>query len=86
MSRLALAVFSLAIWGSAQAQVTPAQAMARVGEEAAVFQENLPKTIAQETLTQQALLAPLAAYRIRVHGAMSSLPNPYGLARGGLRI
>jgi hypothetical protein len=58
MARLALAVFSLGILGSAQAQMTPAQAMARVGEEAAVFQENLPKTIAQETLTQQALLPP----------------------------
>ena len=31
--------------------------MLRVGDEAAVFQENLPKAIAKETLTQQALLA-----------------------------
>jgi hypothetical protein len=38
--------------------MTPAQAMARVGEEASVFQQNLPKAIAQETLTQQALLPP----------------------------
>jgi hypothetical protein len=58
MTRLGLAVISLAIWGSAQPQVTPAQAMARTGEEAAVFQENLPKAIARETLTQQALLPP----------------------------
>lgn len=32
--------------------------MARIAEEAALFQENLPKTIAQERLTQQTLLSP----------------------------
>jgi hypothetical protein len=58
MMRWALAVLFLTIWGSAQAQVTPAQALARVSEEAAVFQDNLPKTIAQEMLTQKAVLPP----------------------------
>jgi hypothetical protein len=58
MMRLALAFISWAIWASAQAQVTPSQALARTSEEAAVFQENLPKTIAQETLTQKAVLPP----------------------------
>jgi hypothetical protein len=62
MRRLALAAFSLGSWGaswdSARAQMSPAQIFARVSEEAAVFQENLPKTIAQETLTQHALLPP----------------------------
>jgi hypothetical protein len=58
MARQALAALLLGIWGSAQAQVTPAQAISRVSEEAAAFQENLPKAIAQETLTQKALLPP----------------------------
>jgi hypothetical protein len=54
-STLALILWGLGGW--AHAQMTPAQALARVGEEAAVFQENLPKSIAQETLTQHARLA-----------------------------
>lgn len=58
MARLALAAFSLGVWGSARAQITPEQALKRVGEEAAVFQENLPKAITQETLTQHAQLPP----------------------------
>jgi hypothetical protein len=58
MMRWALAVASMGIWVSAQAQVTSSQALARTSEEAAVFQENLPKTIAQETLTQKAVLPP----------------------------
>lgn len=58
MPRLALAAVTLALSGWARAQIAPAEILARVSEEAATFQENLPKTIAQETLTQKALLAP----------------------------
>jgi hypothetical protein len=58
MMRRALALLSLGIWASAQVQVAPSPALARTSEEAAVFQENLPKAIAQETLTQKAVLPP----------------------------
>lgn len=73
MQRLVLAALSLSIWGSAQAQVMPAQAIARVSEEAAVFQENLPKTIAKETLTQQALLPPS---RLVTFGSRGNIAAP----------
>ena len=52
-----LALILLGLAGTAQAQMTSEKALARVSEEAAVFQENLPKSIAQETLTQHARLA-----------------------------
>jgi hypothetical protein len=58
MMRRALAAVSLGICASVQAQVTPSQALARTTEEAAVFQENLPKALAQEVLTQKAMLPP----------------------------
>src|ERR1700692_694113 len=58
MRPLVLAAFSLGFWGAARAQISPSQILTRVAEEAAIFQENLPKAIAQETLTQQALLPP----------------------------
>ncbi len=57
MSRLALAAFLTSI-SPAFAQMTVSQALVRISEEASVFQENLPKTVAQETLTQQAILPP----------------------------
>jgi hypothetical protein len=58
MSRLVLAALFLAQAAAPAPQMTPPQIMARVAEEAAVFQENLPKTIAHETLTQKAVLPP----------------------------
>jgi hypothetical protein len=58
MTRWALAVLSLGISSYAQAPVTRSQALARTSEEAAVFLENLPKTLAQETLLQKAVLPP----------------------------
>jgi hypothetical protein len=58
MWRLALAAVCAIFPSLAAAQITAAQALARVSEEAALFQENLPKTIAEETLTQHALLPP----------------------------
>lgn len=57
------------------AQVTVPQALARVSEEAAVFQENLPKTVAQETLTQKAVLPPSRLITFGSHGAVSP-PKP----------
>lgn len=73
MARLALAVFSLGIWGCAQAQITPEQALKRVVEEAAVFQEDLPKAITQETLTQHAQLPPS---RLITFGSQGNVPAP----------
>lgn len=58
MTRLGLAALLGLRLASAQALITLPQALSRVSEEAAIFQENLPKTIAQETLTQKALLPP----------------------------
>ena len=58
MKRLGLSVLLGLCFHPAQAQVALPQALARVSEEAAVFQENLPKMIGQETLTQKALLPP----------------------------
>ena len=73
MARLALAVLSLGIWGSAQAQIAPEQAIKRVSEEAAVFQENLPRAITQETLTQHAQLPPS---RLVTFGPKGTSPLP----------
>lgn len=73
MARLALAVLSLGIWGSAQAQIAPEQAIKRVSEEAAVFQENLPRAITQETLTQHAQLPPS---RLVTFGAQGNVAAP----------
>ncbi len=65
---------SLCFWGVAHAQMTPSQLMARVSEEAAVLQENLPKSIAQETLTQKALLPP-SRFVAGSHSAITA-PRP----------
>ncbi len=54
---MALAAF-LASVGPASAQISTAQVLSRISEEAAIFQEKLPRTVAEETLTQQALLPP----------------------------
>ncbi len=74
MSRLALMAISWAFGGVARVQMTPSQLMARVSEEAAVFQENLPKSIGQETLTQKALLPP-SRFVAGSHSAVTA-PRP----------
>ena len=50
------------------ASITPEKILARVSEEAALFQENLPKSIAQETLRQQAVLPPGRMVTFGQHG------------------
>src|SRR5580658_1483930 len=42
----------------ARAQVSTTQLLSRVSEEAALFQENLPKSLTQETLSQKAWMPP----------------------------
>jgi hypothetical protein len=58
-----------AVW----AQMTPERILARVSEEAAAFQDNLPKTIARETLTQKAALPPS---RLVTFGPSAAPPKP----------
>jgi hypothetical protein len=52
------------------------QVLARVSEEASVFQENLPKAIAQERLTQQALLPP-SRFVALGSGSAVTQPKPH---------
>lgn len=63
----------LAFAALAGAQMTTPQILTRVSEEAAIFQENLPKTIAQETLTQKAVLPPS---RLITFGPNAAPPKP----------
>jgi hypothetical protein len=73
MMRWTLAVISWGIWASAQAQKAPFLALARTSEEAAIFLENLPRTIAQETLTQKAVMPPS---RLVTFGPRGSIAPP----------
>src|ERR1700693_1658375 len=57
MLRLALAV-TLIGYAPVRAQVSAAQVLSRVSEEAALFQENLPKSLTQEVLSQKAWMPP----------------------------
>ncbi len=57
MVRVALAVAMIGC-AAASAQMPAAQALSRVSEEAALFQENLPKSLTQETLSQKAWMPP----------------------------
>jgi hypothetical protein len=57
------------------AQTPPEQALARVSEEAAVFQENLPKSLTQETLSQKAWMPP-SRFQPRVGAAAVTMPKP----------
>jgi hypothetical protein len=49
--------------------------LARVAEEAEVFQENIPNTLTQETLNQRAALPP-SRFRPRVGSAAVQAPRP----------
>jgi hypothetical protein len=42
----------------ARAQISAAQVLSRVSEEAALFQEDIPKSLTQETLSQKAWMPP----------------------------
>jgi hypothetical protein len=74
MFRLAFAV-SLLGCAFAPAQVLPAQVISRVSEEAALFQENLPKSLTQETLSQKAWMPP-SRFRPRAGAAVATVPKP----------
>src|SRR3984957_10272052 len=56
MLRLALLVSLIGCAG--RAQISAGQVVSRVSEEAALFQENLPKSLTQETLSQKAWMPP----------------------------
>ena len=59
---------------AADAQIPLSKALERVSEEAAIFQENLPKCLTQETMTQSASMPPS-----RFHpavGAAAIVPKP----------
>jgi len=57
MIRPALVVLLIGC-ATARAQITTAQMLSRVSEEASLFQENLPKSLTQETLSQKAWMPP----------------------------
>ncbi len=60
---------------AASAQLTPEQLLSRVSEEAALFQENLPKSLTQETLSQKAWMPP-SRFQPRAGAAAATLPRP----------
>ena len=72
--RLVILVCSLALT-AAQAQTTVSQAMARVAEEAAVFEENIQKCLTQETLTQTASMPP-SRFHPAAGAAATIVPKP----------
>jgi hypothetical protein len=64
----------LAVWG-AEAQIPLAKALERVAEEAAVFQQNIPKCLTQETLTQSASMPP-SRFRPSIGAQAAIVPKP----------
>lgn len=74
MFKLAFAVSVLGC-AVASAQISPAQALARVSEEAAVFQENLPKSLTQETLSQKAWM-PASRFQPSSGPVTVTIPKP----------
>ena len=61
--------------GTLHAQISLSKALARVSEEAAVFQENLPKCLTQETMTQSASMPP-SRFHPTVGAAAAIVPKP----------
>lgn len=74
MFRMAVA-FSVFGCAAAWAQVSAEQALARVSEEAGAFQENLPKSLTQETLIQKAWMPP-SRFQPSAGSAHVTLPKP----------
>jgi hypothetical protein len=60
---------------SPQESTVPAQIVSRIAEEAAVFQQNMPKALTQEHLEQRTLLPP-SRFRPRVGQAAVIAPKP----------
>ncbi len=59
----------------ASAQIALREALSRVAEEAEVFQQNVPKSLTQETLEQRALMPP-SRFRPRIGAAAAEVPKP----------
>jgi hypothetical protein len=57
------------------AQTSLSKILSRVSEEAAVFQQNMPKALTQETLEQRAALPP-SRFRPRIGNNPSAAPKP----------
>jgi hypothetical protein len=74
MFRLALGILTVGC-AAASAQMSAAQALSRVSEEAALFQENLPKSLAQETLSQKAWMPP-SRFRPGIGSSVVTIPKP----------
>jgi len=64
----------LAAWG-AEAQIPLTKALQRVAEEAAVFQENIPKCLTQETMTQTASMPP-SRFHPSIGAQAAIVPKP----------
>jgi hypothetical protein len=74
MVRLAWVISTLGCV-AASAQTPSAQLLSRVAEEAALFQENLPKSLTQETLSQKAWMPP-SRFRPSIGASAVSVPKP----------
>src|SRR5579883_148449 len=57
------------------AQPSLSDVLSRVAEEAAVFQQNIPKALTQETLDQRAIMPP-NRFRPRIGAAATADPKP----------
>ena len=60
---------------AAPAQISTAQMVSRIEEEAALFQANLPKSLTQETLTQRAWMPP-SRFQPRSGAMAVTIPRP----------
>jgi hypothetical protein len=74
MFRMALAALLIGC-AAAPAQISTAQLLSRVSEEAALFQENLPKSLTQETLSQKAWMPP-SRFQPRGGASAVTIPKP----------
>lgn len=68
-------LIALSFAASAHAQISASKALERVAEEAAVFQENMPKCLSQETLTQTASMPPSRFHPV-AGAAATIIPKP----------
>jgi hypothetical protein len=74
MLRLALMV-SLIGCAATRAQISTPQVVSRISEEAALFQENLPKSLTQETLSQKAWMPP-SRFQPSAGSKVVTVPRP----------
>jgi hypothetical protein len=74
MLLLALAFWATSAAGPSDAQDTLDPILARVAEEAEAFQQNIPKTLTQETLEQRSVMPP-SRFRPRIGTAAAQAPK-----------